>query len=220
MSPHQVGPLLRQAGYTYKRVRRCLRAQRNQPAFARSQRRLAHLRQLARRGRLQLWYTDECRVSRQAPVSYAWQKRGGRAAPVPAVRGRGGYSLLGFWQPFAAQQAFVSFSSATAFSAALWCACLEQWRQQLTQPAVLVLDNASIHRALLVQARQQQWAQQGVTLYYLPPYSPELNLIELLWHRLKYVWLAPADYASDATLYERLIQICRLIGPKYQITFQ
>jgi transposase len=24
---------------------------------------------------------------------------------------------------------------------------------------------------------------------YLPPYSPELNLIEILWRRIKYTWL-------------------------------
>ncbi len=27
---------------------------------------------------------------------------------------------------------------------------------------------------------------QGVTLYFLPPYSPELNRIEKLWHLVKY----------------------------------
>ncbi len=39
------------------------------------QRLLAHWQ---RQGKV-LWYTDECRFSRQAPVSHAWQKRGQRA---------------------------------------------------------------------------------------------------------------------------------------------
>ncbi|WP_157648304.1 IS3 family transposase, partial [Burkholderia ubonensis] len=29
-----------------------------------------------------------------------------------------------------------------------------------------------------------------LTLYFLPPYSPELNRIEKLWHKMKYEWLA------------------------------
>jgi transposase len=31
--------------------------------------------------------------------------------------------------------------------------------------------------------------KQGVTLYFLPPYSPELNRIEKLWHLMKYTWM-------------------------------
>jgi transposase len=29
---------------------------------------------------------------------------------------------------------------------------------------------------------------QGLFLYYLPPYSPELNRIEILWKQAKYFW--------------------------------
>ena len=28
----------------------------------------------------------------------------------------------------------------------------------------------------------------SLTLYYLPPYSPELNRIEILWTQAKYFW--------------------------------
>lgn len=30
---------------------------------------------------------------------------------------------------------------------------------------------------------------RGLFIYYLPPYSPELNLIEILWSFIKYAWL-------------------------------
>ena len=44
-------------------------------------------------------YQDECRFSRQVSVPYAWQRRGQPPVELPAVRGRGGYSVPGFWQP-------------------------------------------------------------------------------------------------------------------------
>ena len=50
----------------------------------------------------------------------------------------------------------------------------------LIQPTVLVLDNASIHKAHLVKAHLAAWAAEGLTLLFLPPYSPELNRIEIL----------------------------------------
>ena len=38
-------------------------------------------------------YLDKCRFLRQAPVPYAWQP----PIELPAVRGRRGYSVFGFW---------------------------------------------------------------------------------------------------------------------------
>ena len=56
---------------------------------------------------------------------------------------------------------------------------------QLTQPTVLVLDNASIHKAGLVKDQIATWAAQGLTLFFLPTYSPDLNHIEILWRFCK-----------------------------------
>ena len=60
------------------------------------------------------------------------------------------------------------------------------WLAHLSQPTVLVLDNASIHQAGLVKAHLAAWAAQGLTLFFLPPYSPELNRIEILWRFCKH----------------------------------
>src|SRR5271165_3616623 len=48
----------------------------------------------------------------------------------------------------------------------------------LTGPITLVLDNARYQRNAVVQALA---AQLGITLLFLPSYSPNLNLIERLW---------------------------------------
>ena len=37
--------------------------------------------------------------------------------------------------------------------------------------------------------RLLSWRAQGIVVAYLPPYSPELNHIELLWRKMKYEWL-------------------------------
>jgi transposase len=49
--------------------------------------------------------------------------------------------------------------------------------------SVLVLDNASWHRSKKVV----EYAKNlGIILYFLPPYSPELNPIEQLWKYVKF----------------------------------
>ncbi len=49
---------------------------------------------------------------------------------------------------------------------------------------VIVLDNARIHRAHLLTPFLEEH-EENLTLFFLPPYSPQLNLIEGLWGWLK-----------------------------------
>jgi len=49
---------------------------------------------------------------------------------------------------------------------------------------VMILDNARIHRAKLIQPFLEE-NKHRLELVFLPPYSPELNLIEGLWGWLK-----------------------------------
>ncbi|RZL11691.1 MAG: hypothetical protein EOO62_12130 [Hymenobacter sp.] len=63
--------LLPQAGYSWKRTRRSLKAQRDPAAFAACQQQLAALPQAEQRGEVAVYYADEVRFARQAPVPYA-----------------------------------------------------------------------------------------------------------------------------------------------------
>ncbi len=51
------------------------------------------------------------------------------------------------------------------------------------KPMTIILDNATIHHAKGIAHVVRMLQKQGITLYFLPPYSPELNRIEKLWHR-------------------------------------
>ncbi|WP_159086002.1 transposase [Flavobacterium faecale] len=53
----------------------------------------------------------------------------------------------------------------------------------------------------------------------MPPYSPELNLIEILWRRIKYQWLDFDAYKSFENLKEKLNFVLTNFGIKYDIKF-
>lgn len=217
--------VLHQAGYSWKRTRRSLKRQRDPDTFASCQQQLAALHQAEQRGEVAVYYADEVRFSRQAPVPYAWQRRGQPAEKLPAERGtEGGYSVLGFWRPADPQatgrQDFMGWLSPGAFTAELFVATVTEWLVDQRLPTVLVLDNASIHKAHLVQQHVADWAAQGLTLLFLPPYSPELNRIEILWRFCKHYWLTPAAYLTPDSLLQAVTQLIHDIGsPDYQITF-
>ena len=48
---------------------------------------------------------------------------------------------------------------------------------------VIVQDNASIHRANIAKEQVDIWSKQGLIIFSLPPYSPEMNRIEDQWCR-------------------------------------
>jgi transposase len=63
----------------------------------------------------------------------------------------------------------------------------EMWLEQCLLPKlspgdIIVIDNASFHKS---QAIEDLIAQFGCELWYLPPYSPDLNPIENWWFVLK-----------------------------------
>ena len=67
-------------------------------------------------------------------------------------------------------------------------------------PRVVVLDNAGIHTSKVVKAARLGLAKQGIYLYYLPPYSPELNRIEPVFKQVKHHDMPVRSHTSKADL--------------------
>ncbi|QZT39075.1 transposase [Halosquirtibacter xylanolyticus] len=51
---------------------------------------------------------------------------------------------------------------------------------QITRKIILVLDNASIHKSKKFKDKIEQWEEEDLYIYFITPYSPELNIIEIL----------------------------------------
>jgi len=61
--------------------------------------------------------------------------------------------------------------------------------EKITKRTTVVLDNASIHKSKKFKAQIEKWEEKGLSLFYLPLYSPQLNPIEILWRFMKYHWI-------------------------------
>lgn len=55
-------------------------------------------------------------------------------------------------------------------------------RPFMNKNTVLILDNASFHKASNIEIIAKN---NGTKVFYLPPYSPDLNPIEHFWHKVK-----------------------------------
>ena len=90
---------------------------------------------------------------------------------------------------------------------------------QSQKKTVVVLDNSPIHRSKKFKAKIKEWEEQDVLIFFLPPYSPELNLIEILWKRIKYQWIPFDAYLSVQNLKKRLSFVLNNVGKQYDIIF-
>lgn len=85
--------------------------------------------------------------------------------------------------------------------------------------AIVVVDNASVHRSALFQRKRLEWQNQRVYVIYLSSYSPELNLIEILWRKVKYEWLSLTAYESFQSLRQHVHEVLTGYGREYRISF-
>ncbi len=100
---------------------------------------------------------------------------------VRAASGRQRFNVLGAWN--AVTRELIAVTNTTVVNTATMCELLRKIAAQgLSGPITLVLDNARYQRNAMVQGLAKEL---GITLLFLPSYSPNLNLIERLWKFMK-----------------------------------
>ena len=143
-----------------------------------------------------LVFLDECSVGLNLFRLYGWVMGGGRCTEdVPFTRGThlsllGAFSLPGSGS---ANGLRVLWHKSGAWNRASFEAFLQDGLLPLLEPgSVLVLDNARFHHGPSITALVEA---AGCSLLYLPPDSPDLNPIELVWSWIKNLirTLAPRD---------------------------
>ena len=151
-----------------------------------------------------LKYLDESGCCCQSSTDYGYGKRG-QQKRVGQRRRRGRrINILGVWQPhlqFDYALMLGTLKTATFLQLMDWQAAIaERHFQQTGQLTVIILDNASVHKSLLAAQRQECWQQQGLLLFFLPPYSPQMNRIEDEWLHLKRDELASRVFEDEFDL--------------------
>jgi transposase len=206
--------LAKKARLRWKRVRKSLKKLRDPDAFAQCQRDLEALQKQEDTGKIDLYYYDESGFALDPTIPYAWQEPES-VIELPA-RKYGRINVLGFMNRHNDLQSFM-FEASIHTGGVI--ACFDAFCQTIKKKTVVVVDNASIHTSEEFEDRIPYWKKRGLVIKYLSPYSPELNLIEILWRRIKYTWLPFSAYECLNALSEALEAILSHVGSEYQITF-
>ena len=165
-------------------------------------------------GNIDLYYGDETQVSTQGFVPYGWQFSDEQVSIAACKESK--INCFGF---ISRDNDFRYRTSIKSINSDFVIETLDEWSLQLGKPTVLVLDNARIHTARKVKKLFHIWQTRGLYIFYLPPYSPHLNIIERLWKEFKEGWLKPSDYQSTDNLFYAVNRICSNIGKTLFLNF-
>jgi DDE superfamily endonuclease len=170
---------------------------------------LAVWRELTAVGLCDLWFLDASGFAPTLPTGWTWARTGARPLVWDEPPAGRRLNVLGALAPHGPDRRLAWTCPAGKVDSAVVLAFV--WRevaglpappQQLpagyrrARPCVVVLDNASAHVSRAVKAAIPALAAAGVLLYYLPPYSPQLNRIEELWRNVKYEALPIRSYRT------------------------
>lgn len=175
---------------------------------------LGELERLSQSGQIDLYYGDESRVSTEPCVPYGWQFAG-EGVFMPSAKGAG----LNCFALLSRANDLLFETTRQRITSQFIVGQLERLSFSIKRMTVIVLDNARVHTSQQVQERRVFWQRRGLFIFYLPPYSPHLNIAETLWRKLKYEWLQPADYATTDGLFYQVRQALAAVGTSLKIRF-
>ena len=191
-----------------------LKSKRNQDEFERKQQQIESLKELEDSGYIDLYFGDESHFGLTPNVPYAWQTKHNPIL-LPAAKGKF-LNVVGLMNR--KNDLFFEMNETTFNTNKIIC-FLDRFAAQIVKKTVVVLDNSPIHRSNKFKAKIKQWEEDDLLIYFLPPYSPELNLIEILWRRIKYNWLSFDAYLCFQNLKERLSGVLNKFGKEYDIKY-
>lgn len=143
--------------------------------------------------RVEIWFGDEARLGQKNTPANVWAPTGSRPTVPKDLRYANGY-IFGAVCPMEKKAAAIVIRRCN--TAAMNYHLTEISTQVGPDAnAVLILDQAGWHKS------KKLMVPDNIVLMYLPPYSPELNPVERIWHFLRSHFLSNRIFADvDAVI--------------------
>ena len=127
--------------------------------------------------KMQVWFSDEARFGQQGTITRIWAPCGSRPRAVRQTK----YEWIYVIGSVCPQTGKSSGLLSPYINTEVMNIYLQQFSRELAEDvhAVLIWDQAGFHKTKALKI------PKNITLIALPPYSPELNPVENLWHYLR-----------------------------------
>jgi transposase len=138
------------------------------------------LRARAKREQAQIFFSDEAGFQSDPPLGRTYGLKG----HTPVVSTSGQRQSINVLSAVNAQGAFWAVTYDGKLNADSFVVFLKNFMRGRRRPVFLVVDGHPAHRARAVQQYVQS-LDGRLELHFLPPYAPDLNPDEFVWHHMK-----------------------------------
>lgn len=201
-------------GARFGRIRKTTKGTPSPQLYAYKKEKLQELEQQYREGLIDLYFGDGSFTCTEGYVPYGWQFPGENIS-IPSDRS----ARLNIWGMIDYDSRYHGFCSTESMTSERIADFLDRFSLTIRKDTFIVLDNAKVHRSKYMKEMRMIWEKRGLYLFFLPPYSPHLNIAETLWRLLKGHWIQPADYVSTDNLFYAVNRGLAGLGTTHFINF-
>jgi transposase len=206
--------VLKSQSMTWKRFQRGLGGEPEPTEYQEKIAELTKLKELDKKGEIDLRYLDETGFCLTPYIPYGWQEKGVRNLIQSRRSSR--INVLGIMNCKQELEAYI-FSGKITSEIIIYC--LDKLAENLKIRTVVCMDQASFHTSKKIQDKINEWKAKNLEIFWLPSYSPQLNLIEILWRFMKYEWIEIDAYSSWENLVNYVEKVLKSYGTEYTINF-
>jgi transposase len=214
ISTKTIKRVLKAVRMSWHRFRRVVGGQPNALEYEQKQAQLETLKQLEDQGELDLYYLDEAGFCLIPCIPYGWQLIG-QTVEIESQRSQR-LNVVGL---MTRSNQLHSYMSTQSITSEVVIACIDAFFPTVTKRTVIVVDQASIHTSDAIHDKLEDWQQRNIEIFQLPSYSPQLNLIEILWRFIKYEWIEISAYQGWQSLVQYVEKVLKEFGEAYVINF-
>ena len=159
------------------------------------------LRKRAKRRGAEIFFLDEAGIHSDSPLGRTYGLKG----KTPVVKTSGRRQRLNAISAVNASGAFWYNVYNGKLNAALFIQFLKDFMKRRRKPVFLVVDGLPGHKARCV-AEYVHSLSGRLELHFLPPYSPDLNPDEFVWHHLKQNGTCKKPLRDNESLRDRVTE--------------
>jgi len=214
VSRRTIKRILLSLNFSWRRIRKKPKGVPDPIEYSKKKAELNELTIQAEQGIIDLYHFDESGFCLDPYVPYAWQEKG-ETIEVESSRGKR-LSVLGF---LSIQRELVAYTTEGIVDSDFVIGCFDEFIKELRGKTVVVMDNSTFHTSEAFEMKIAEWQSKGLEIFYLPKYSPQLNLIEILWRFMKYEWIEWWAYKGWSYLVKYVEMVICGYGTEYEINF-
>ncbi len=138
------------------------------------------IKKMAKRENAEIYFGDESSVRSDYHSGSTWAPKG----KTPVVTTTGSRFKVNLISAVSPKGTLRFMATEERLTAQVFCEFLDRLIANAPNPIYLIIDNHPVHRSQKVKEFVQS-TKGKLRLFYLPPYSPELNPDEQVWNYLK-----------------------------------